>query len=210
MKDGPIGMPLLLNGNTDKPPCILSYVMRGSNIRWFQTAQSLYSAGSARKQFCNANFIVCNLNYVWFFVDTTRRTADLVKSPEFLSPCPDFPAIMLSGHLSCSRQQLSVSLNSPRSSALFERLPTPHHFVPGTRSFSLVVSLCLNLQSWWWRQCVPPKRNLPVHKALQRWRPISTSLPQCESEISYILKLVSTFFLKFSLTNHLTIGRYIT
>jgi hypothetical protein len=60
------------------------------------------------------------------------RSDHLVKSPELLSPCRDSPALMLSGQLSCSLQQSSVSLNSPRSSSLLARLPFPHHWVPAT------------------------------------------------------------------------------
>lgn len=58
--------------------------------------------------------------------------AHLVKSPVLLSPCRDSFALMLSGQLSCSLQQSSVSLNNPRSSALLARLPFPHHWVPAT------------------------------------------------------------------------------
>jgi hypothetical protein len=138
MKDRPIECPYLQMTTQTSGDTHNSHASRDSDARsrylvWCQIAQSLCSAGSARKQSCNVHFIVRILDYIWFFINKTWRAADLVKSPELLSPCRDFPARMLSGQLSCSLQQSSVFLNSPRSSSLLARLPSPHHCVPETK-----------------------------------------------------------------------------
>lgn len=69
----------------------------------------------------------------------------LVNKPVFSKPYFDWPDRMLSGHLSCSLQQASVSLYLPRFSVNFALLPLPHHKVPNNKAILKQILLKKNI-----------------------------------------------------------------